>query len=89
MKAELLATPSSGTCMAANFVLSAIAIALGTFVAAMPHRAAKLWGSRRLAKLAPERRTAFIIWYRTFGIVLCLSGILLVVDNIVFSNYPR
>ncbi len=68
-------------------LVSSVAIALGTFVAASPLRAAKIWGSQRLANLAPERRTSFLRWYRAFGILLCLAGVLVAVDGIVFSNY--
>jgi hypothetical protein len=62
-------------------------MALGTFVATSPHRAAKIWGSQRLANLAPERRASFVRGYRVFGILLCLAGVLLAVDSIVFSKY--
>ena len=73
--------------MAANLLVSIVAMALGTFVAASPHRAAKTWGSQRLANLAPERRASFVRWYRAFGVLLFLAGVLLGVDSIVFSNY--
>jgi hypothetical protein len=70
--------------MAANLLVSTVAMALGTFVAAFPHQAAEIWGSQRLAKLSPERRALFIGWYRAFGVVLCLAGVLLAVDSTVF-----
>jgi hypothetical protein len=89
MKGILLASLSGGTRMAANFLVSAVTMALGTFVAASPDRAARIWGSQRLASLAPERRSSFIRWYRIFGILLCLSGVLLAVDGIGFSSYHR
>jgi hypothetical protein len=54
-------------------------------VAALPHRAARTWGSQRLARLAPERRASFVLWYRAFGIILCLAGLLLAVDSIVLE----
>ena len=76
-----------GTLMAANLLVSTVAMALGTLVAASPHRAAQIWGSQRLHKLAPERRASFVRWYRVFGILLCLAGVLFAVDSIVFSNY--
>jgi hypothetical protein len=72
---------------AANLLVSTVAMALGSFIAALPHRAAQIWGSQRLANLAPERRASFVRWYRVFGILLCLAGLLFVVDSIVFSNY--
>ena len=87
MKAVLAAPLSSGTLMATYLLVSAVAMALGTFVAASPLRAAKIWGSQRLANLAPERRASFVRWYRAFGILLCLAGVLLAVDSIVFSKY--
>ncbi len=39
---------------AANLLLSVVTIALGAFIAAWPRQAAKIWGSQRLAELAPE-----------------------------------
>ena len=74
---------------AANLLVSTVAMALGTFVAASPDRAAKVWGSQRLHKLAPEGRASFVLWYRVFGVLLFLAGFLFVVDGIVFSNYHR
>ena len=70
-----------------KLLVSTVTMALGAFVAASPHRAAKIWGSQRLANLAPERRTSFVRGYRVFGILLCLTGVLLAIDSIVFSNY--
>ena len=70
-----------------NLLVSTVAMALGAFVAASPDRAAEIWGSQRLANLAPERRASFVRWYRAFGILLCLAAVLLLVDSIVFSNY--
>jgi hypothetical protein len=73
--------------MAIKLLVCAVTMGLGALVAASPHRAAKIWGSRRLASLAPERRALFIRWYRAFGILLCLTGVLLAVESIVFSDY--
>jgi hypothetical protein len=87
MKLVLVAPLSSSTVMATYLLVSTVAMALGTFVAASPLRAAKIWGSQRLAKLPPERRASFLRWYRAFGIFLCLAGVLVAVDGIVFSNY--
>ncbi len=87
MKAILVASLSGGTLMATYLLVSAVAMALGTLVAASPLRGAKIWGSQRLANLAPERRATFVNWYRAFGILLFLAGVLVVVDGIVFSNY--
>jgi hypothetical protein len=86
MNAVVVASFSAGTVMTANLLASAVAMALGTFVVASPHRAAKIWGSQRLANLSPERRASFVRWYRVFGILLCLSGVLNAVDSIGFSN---
>ena len=83
MKASLVAPWYS---MATDLLVSTVAMALGTFVAASPYRAAKIWGSQRLANLAPEHRASFVGWYRAFGILLCLAGVLLTVDSIVFSS---
>jgi hypothetical protein len=68
-------------------LVSAVALALGTFVADSPHRAARIWGSQRLANLTPERRASFVRCYRAFGIFLCLAGVLLAVDSFGFSSY--
>jgi hypothetical protein len=84
MTAGVVVPPNSCALMAAHLLVSTVAMALGTFVAAFPHRAAKIWGSQRLAKLAPERRALFVGWYRAFGIILCLAGVLLTADTIVF-----
>jgi hypothetical protein len=72
---------------AANLLVSTVAMTLGIFITASPHRAAEIWGSQRLANLAPERRASFVRRYRVFGILLWLGGVLTAVDSIVFSNY--
>jgi len=72
---------------AVNLLVSTVTLALGTFIAVSPDRAVKIWGSQRLAKVSPERKALFIRWYRAFGILLCLAGVLVAVDSIVFSNY--
>jgi hypothetical protein len=59
MKAGLVALSSILAPTVANVLVNTVAMALGTFVAASPRRAAKIWGSQRLAKLAPERRASF------------------------------
>jgi hypothetical protein len=87
MATELAALSMAGTPIAAKLLVSTVAMALGTFVAASPHRAAQIWGSQRLHKLAPEGRVSFVRWYRVFGILLCLGGVLVAVDSIVFANY--
>jgi hypothetical protein len=87
MKALLISPFSRGTLLATYLLVSAVAMGLGTFVAASPLRAAKIWGSERLANLPPERRDSFVRWYRAFGILLFLAGVLVAVDGIVFSSY--
>jgi hypothetical protein len=75
--------------MAMKILVSTIAVALGAFIAASPHRAAQIWGSQRLATLSPEHRPPFIRLLRAFGILLCLAGVLLAIDTILLSNYPH
>jgi hypothetical protein len=72
---------------AMGLLVSTVTLALGTFIAAAPRRAAMIWGSQRLTNLAPERRASFLWWYRVFGVLLCLAGVLIAVDSIVFPNY--
>jgi len=59
-----------------NLLVSALGIALGVFIMVSPCRAATIWGSERLKKLPPPRRSAFLQWYRAFGVTLCLASIL-------------
>jgi hypothetical protein len=87
MKAVVVAPLNSCTLTATYLLVSSVAMALRTFVAASPVRSAKTWGSKRLANLAPKRRATFVRWYRAFGILLFLTGLLFAVDGIVFSNY--
>ncbi len=49
MKVVLIALLSSGLLTAANLLVSAVAMALGTFVAISRHWAARIWGPQRLA----------------------------------------
>ena len=72
-----------------NLLVSIVAMALGAFAAASPRRAAEIWGSQRLHNLAPDRKASFVRWYRVFGILLFLGGVLFAVDSIVFSKYPQ
>jgi hypothetical protein len=67
-----------------NLLVSAVGLTLGVFVIVAPHRAAAIWGSERLEKLAPPRRSLFLQWYRVFGITLCLSAILFALDTVAF-----
>jgi hypothetical protein len=87
MKAGQVALSIVYAPMAAKLLVSTVAMAFGIFATASPHRAAQIWGSQRLANLAVERRASFIWWYRAFGILLWLGGVLIAVDSIVFSDY--
>lgn len=69
--------------MTLNLLVSGVAMALGVFTAASPQRAAELWGSQRMQNLAPEHKASFIGWYRIFGILLFIGGMLFAVDEIV------
>jgi len=89
MKAGQVAISVIHAPTAANLLVSTVAMALGAFIAASPHRAAKIWGSQRFHKLDPEGRASFARCYRVFGILLCLAGLLFVVDSIVFSKYHQ
>lgn len=86
MKAGPLALSMIAVPTSAYLLASTVAVVVGTFIAVSPHQAAKIWGSQRLANLAPERRVSFVRWYRAFGLLLCLAGVLLALDGIVFSN---
>lgn len=65
-----------------NGIVSGAAIVIGGFVAALPDRAARIWGSQRLAKSTPERRALLIGWYRILGVCVCFSGLLLAVNSL-------
>jgi hypothetical protein len=65
-------------------LLSAAAMVFGAFVVVSPVRAAKIWAAGRLEALEPARRGVFLGWYRVFGIVLFLGGLLSWVDSVAF-----
>jgi hypothetical protein len=65
---------------AMNLLLSTVAVTVGLFVAASPTRAAQIWGWNHFDKLAPKHRALYLRWYRAFGIILCLGGVLFAVD---------
>ena len=67
-----------------NLLVSGVAIALGVFITVAPDRAALIWGSERLNKLAPPRRSLFLQCYRAFGVVLCLAALLFALDTVAF-----
>lgn len=65
--------------------VSTFAVLIGAFVAASPAQAAKIWGPQKLENLAPAQRVSLLRWYRAFGILLCLGGVLFALDNMGFS----
>ena len=69
--------------MRLDLLVSGVAMALGVFVTAWPQRAAEIWGSQRLQNLTLEHRTSFIGWYRTFRILLFVSGVLFALDEVM------
>jgi hypothetical protein len=71
---------------AINLSVSAVAMALGIFIASSPERAAGIWASERLEGSAPPNRASFLRRYRAFGIVICLGGALFALDSIGFWN---
>jgi hypothetical protein len=64
-------------------------MAFGIFAAVSPASAAKIWGSQKLAKLAPKDLPLFLRLYRVFGILLFLAGVLIAIERLAFSNYHR
>jgi hypothetical protein len=61
-------------------IVCGIAMVLGVLVAVSPAGAANIWGSEKLARLAPEKRPSLLLWYRAFGILLFLAGALMAID---------
>ena len=53
VKAVLVAALSLDTDVAADVLVSMVAVGLGSVIVASPHRAARIWGAQRLANLAP------------------------------------
>jgi len=72
-----------------NLSVSTVAMVLGLFVVTSPARAAKIWGSERFERLAPQNRTSFLRWWRVFGILLCLGGVLFAIDSIGYLDYSH
>jgi hypothetical protein len=68
--------------MAMTLLISTIALAFGIFVAVSPVQATKLWGWKNLDQLGPRNRSLYLRCYRTFGIFLGLSGVLLALGDI-------
>ena len=73
--------------MAANLLVSAVAIALGAFVAVYPSTAAKIWGFEKFDRLARPRKPPFFRRYRALGILLCLGGSLPAVESVAFPDH--
>jgi hypothetical protein len=70
-----------------NLPACAIALIFGLLAIASPTRAARIWGWNRLNELPRARRISYLRWYRVFGFVLCLAGVLLAIDSLMFSKY--
>jgi hypothetical protein len=66
-----------------------LAAMFGLYAAISPARAARVWGRRDLYRLPPSRQTLYLRWYRAFGVILCLGGILFTLDNFLFSSDYR
>jgi len=67
---------------AINLFVGAVTMALGLFVTSSPARAAEIWSSQRLQRLAPQSKAVFLRWYRVLGVLLCLGGALFALDSI-------
>lgn len=65
-------------------LVSTFAVVFGAVIAAFPVQAAKMWVPQKLDGMAPAQRVSFLRWYRAFGILLCLGGVLFALDNIAF-----
>jgi hypothetical protein len=89
MKSELIICSSTVVPTAASLTVSAVSLVLGSFIAVYPDRAAKIWGAQRLNNLTPDSKALFVRWYRAFGILLCLVGVLLAADSIMISIYHQ
>lgn len=89
MKTELITCSSTVVPATASLTVSAVSVVLGIFIAVSPDRAAKIWGAQRLDNLAPAGRALFGRWYRAFGILLCLAGVLFAAESIMISIYHQ
>ncbi len=67
-----------------SVLVSVIAVALGTFIATSPDRAARIWGWKSFEKLAPRQRALYLWVFRLLGVLVCLAGILFGADSIWF-----
>jgi hypothetical protein len=65
-----------------NLLISTIALVFGIFAAVSPAEATRVWGWKQLNQLTPGDRLLYLRWYRGFGILLGLSGILFALEDI-------
>jgi hypothetical protein len=63
-----------------NQVIGTMTMAIGIFFCAAPQRAAKIWGQRNRDSVV--RGGIYYHLYRITGILLCLGGFLLGIENI-------
>ena len=68
--------------MPIDLLPSVLALTFGLLAAAAPSRAALLWSGDRMRDLPPGRRVVFLRWYRVFGLMLLLAGVLLAADKL-------
>jgi hypothetical protein len=81
---ESVRRDGSAMTISISLALSILAMVLGAFVAASPGRAANIFASGRLEALPPQNRASYLRFYRAFGIILCLGGMLLALDSLGF-----
>jgi hypothetical protein len=86
MAAELAVLSTVTRLTTASLLVSAVAMALGVFIVVPPDQAAKIWGAKRLENLTVNRRPQLVHWYRLFGIFLFLGGLLVVIEDVIFSQ---
>ncbi len=63
-----------------NQVVGTVTLVIGIFFCAAPERAAKIWGQRDLESMT--RGGIYRRLYRMTGMLLCLGGFLLGIENI-------
>jgi hypothetical protein len=62
-------------------LVSGAAMVAGIFVLVASARASKIWGWKNLDNLRPASRMWYFRVYRTWGVLLCVAGILLVAES--------
>jgi hypothetical protein len=72
-----------------TLMVSALACALGTFIAVSPARAAEIWGAERLEKIRPGRKRFFLWGYRALGITMVAGGLLSAVTDVATRMLGR